>query len=268
MQDTTPDSDDVQQTCQPTKRTKTQSTIHPLTPAQGTSKAISFIGLMCPNAAAMKHPAAAMLREFATKGCPVDCGPPWAHQVIRLAITKGPHPSAKTPRAATACQKEALERIKDGCCRIVKWNDIKQNIPVNLKISPIAAIPHKSREYRMILDLSHAFRAFTTKTLSVNEASNKTLAPQHAMYELGNVIPRIVHTIAHMPNPHIPILFAKIDLKDGYWRMVVNALDAWNFAYVLPTIKPTTDPELVIPDSLQMGWSESPPFFCAATETA
>ena len=25
---------------------------------------------------------------------------------------------------------------------------------------------------------------------------------------------------------------------------------------------------LVVPDALQMGWSESPPFFCAATETA
>ena len=25
---------------------------------------------------------------------------------------------------------------------------------------------------------------------------------------------------------------------------------------------------MVIPDALQMGWSKSPPFFCAATETA
>ena len=40
-----------------------------------------------------------------------------------------------------------------------------------------------------------------------------------------------------------------------------------------PTTKKTQttsldDIEIVIPHALQMGWSESPPFFCAATETA
>jgi hypothetical protein len=41
----------------------------------------------------------------------------------------------------------------------------------------------------------------------------------------------------------------------------------WNFAYVLPQEEgqPTT---LVVPTSLQMGWVESPPYFCAATETS
>jgi hypothetical protein len=62
-------------------------------------------------------------------------------------------------------------------------------------------------------------------------------------------------------------MFTKVDLKDGYWRMAVNADDAWNFAYVLPGAGPKDPIQLVIPDALQMGWSESPPFFCAATET-
>ena len=74
--------------------------------------------------------------------------------------------------------------------------------------------------------------------------------------------------MALAPNNGVPILFSKIDLKDGYWRMVVNEHDAWNFAYVLPPEHPGDEPELVIPDALQMGWSESPAFFCAATETA
>jgi hypothetical protein len=41
----------------------------------------------------------------------------------------------------------------------------------------------------------------------------------------------------------------------------------FNFAHVLPQEdgKPTT---LVVPTSLQMGWVESPPYFCAATKTA
>jgi hypothetical protein len=65
-----------------------------------------------------------------------------------------------------------------------------------------------------------------------------------------------------------PFMFSKVDLKDGYWRMAVNAEDAWNFAYVLPGGKPGDPVKLVIPDALQMGWSESPSLFYAATETA
>jgi hypothetical protein len=62
------------------------------------------------------------------------------------------------------------------------------------------------------------------------------------------------------------IMFAKIDLSDGFWRMLVREVDKWHFAYVLPgyTGQPT---RLVIPHALQMGWTESPGYFCAATET-
>ena len=222
---------------------------------------------MCPATQVLsRHPAAPLLLSYTAFGCPVDCGPHWTRTQQDAAIQRGPHPSATKPKAAAVCRTKALERARDGCCRIVKWNDIRKNPPTNLKISPIAAIPHKSRLYRMILDLY-----FTIKTpgapISVNDASNASLAPQHAMFELGNVIPRIIHTLATTPLT-TQFRFAKIDLKDGYWRMSVSPEDAWNFAYVLPGNKPTEPTELVIPDALQMGWSESPPYFCAATETA
>jgi len=240
---------------------------NPLTPAQGKSPRRQK-GLMRPRNDAHFHEAAEMLLRYAYDGCPVDCGRNWTVPEMQAAIDRGAHPSAQKPEAAAACRAEALERVKDGCCRIVKWNDIRHNPPPNLKISPIAAIPHKSRLYRMILDLAFSLKMPTHAIPSVNDSSDKTLAPQHAMYELGNVIPRIVHALATAPDDGIPFLFSKIDLKDGYWRMVVNERDAWNFAYVLPPLHPTDEPQLVIPDSLQMGWSESPPFFCAATETA
>ena len=53
--------------------------------------------------------------------------------------------------------------------------------------------------------------------------------------------------------------------------MKVSNKDTWNFCYVLPTLKPSPNDdniELVVPNSLQMGWCESPPFFCTSTETA
>jgi len=64
-----------------------------------------------------------------------------------------------------------------------------------------------------------------------------------------------------------PIYFSKYDISDGFWRMVVEPGQEWNFAYVLPQApgKPTT---LVVPSAIQMGWKESPAYFCGASETA
>ena len=118
--------------------------------------------------------------------------------------------------AATLCCNEALKRVKDGCAKLIKWDNIKHNPPVNLKILPLAAIPHKSREFRMILDLSYNIKVNNTKLQSVNKTSNKELAPQHAIFELGNLILRIVWALATV-DPTILFLFTKVDLKDGYW---------------------------------------------------
>jgi hypothetical protein len=41
-----------------------------------------------------------------------------------------------------------------GQAKLVAWDSIKEAPPVELKISPIAAIPHKSKQFRSILDLS------------------------------------------------------------------------------------------------------------------
>ena len=60
-------------------------------------------------------------------------------------------------------------------------------------------------------------------------------------------------------------------LEEVLLPVVVSMLDAWNFCYVLPSLEPITnidDTEIIIPHALQMGWAESLPFFCAATETA
>ena len=119
----------------------------------------------------------------------------------------------------------------------------------------------------MICDLSFDIAVNGIKLGSVNDISDKNLAPQHAIFELGNVIPRLVWALARTQR-EVPVLFSKIDLKGGYWKMCVSADDAWNFAYVLPKLDDNKPTVLVVPDALQMGWSESPPFFCAATETA
>ncbi len=129
-------------------------------------------------------------------------------------------------------------------------------------------IPHKSRLFRAILDLSFAFRLKNDGVIdAVNMTSTKT-APQGACENLGHALMRVIHEFAEVDEeyPDAKIFSAKWDIKDGFWRLVCEAGEEWNFAYVLPQEegKPV---RLVVPTSLQMGWIESPPYFCAASET-
>ncbi len=231
-------------------------------------------GLMFPRTFAKQHKAADMLEKWAMDGCPVDAGDDWTLEHIMAALLRGPHQSAYQDGAIEFLRKETIEKCQHGYARVVKWKDIKNNIPKNLKISPVAMVPHKSKLFRVILDLSFRLRKDDgTYWESVNSATNKQ-APPSAMHQLGNCVRRIIAMMADHFDITKPFYFTKLDVKDGFWRMAVNDEDAWNFCYVLPSAEGDNkdldldEIELVVPNSLQMGWSESPPYFCAASETA
>ena len=232
---------------------------------------IGKLGLMVPQAPhATAHPAYPLLQSYADNGCPVDCGPPWSHEHILLMLRRGPHVSAKQKDAKAQLQTETEDKIKHGYARTVRWKDIKNNLPRNFKLSPIAMIPHKSKLFRAILDLSFKLRHKGKEYPSVNEFTNK-LAKQEAMVQLGQTLKRIVALMADSFDPNQPFVFSKLDIKDGFWRMAVSDEDAWHFCYVLPATSQNQtldDATIVIPNSLQMGWTESPPYFCSSTETA
>jgi hypothetical protein len=133
-------------------------------------------------------------------------------------------------------------------------------------VSPVAAIPHKSRAYRSILDLSFALRLDDGGVVeSVNDTTEK-LAPRGAIDQLGHSLKRIIHAFAEADDDAV-ILMAKWDIQDGFWRLNCRVGEEWNFCYVWPQA-PGEPCRLVVPTSLQMGWVESPPYFCAASETA
>ena len=105
---------------------------------------------------------------------------------------------------------------------------------------------------------------------SVNSAT-KQQALAEAMIQLGNCMKQLVATLADNYDPQQPFCFAKLDIEDSFWRMAVSNADTWNFCYVLAQLDQSSnikDTLLVVPNCLQMGWCESPPFFCAASETA
>lgn len=218
---------------------------------------------------AERHPFGATLKEW-EQGVPVHCGPDWAREAIEEAVLRGPHVSAMTPEARALVLEDVLYQVEAGFSEIVLWDDIKDDLPSQLKVSPLAVIPQKDRRGRLILDLSFGVRgSYGPKKGQVIQASvNDTttrLSPLKPIQELGKVLPRLLDFMATTPDGET-VQFSKIDLSDGFWRMIVNKKDCWNFAYVLPDA-PGSPTRLVVPHALQMGWTESPGYFCAATET-
>eukprot|EP00978_Attheya_sp_CCMP212_P045301 scaffold341238_cov60-Attheya_sp.AAC.1 len=67
-------------------------------------------GLMWPTGPACRHPAFPLLQEYATRGCPVDCGAPWTREQIEAALERGPHKSATEPAASADLWKEAVDK--------------------------------------------------------------------------------------------------------------------------------------------------------------
>ncbi len=153
-----------------------------------------------------------------------------------------------------------------GQAKLVLWDDIKDDPPPQLKILQIAAIPHKSKAFRSILDLSFSLCLKNGRILELVNNSTVKMVPKGALDQLGQALGQIIHAFAKA-DEDAKIFMAKWDIKDGFWRMYCEKGEEYNFAYVLPQEEdmPIT---LVVPTSLQMGWVESPLYFCAATETA
>jgi hypothetical protein len=103
---------------------------------------------------ALHHPAAATLLKYASGRCPANTGKPWTRAEMQAAVKRGSHVSAMDPKAIEQLWLEVADKVKKGQAKLVLWDDIKQDPPKELKISSIAIIPHKSRKFRAILDLS------------------------------------------------------------------------------------------------------------------
>jgi hypothetical protein len=120
---------------------------------------------------------------------------------------------------------------------------------------PLGAVPQHDRRPRLINDLSFS---------GVNKATIPR-APKHSM-QFGRALERLLHNVRHANPKFGPVYLNKIDVADGFYCIWLDAIQALQLACLLP--KRPDEPQLVaVPLALPMGWVESPPFFCAATET-
>jgi hypothetical protein len=79
-------------------------------------------------------------------------------------------------------------------------------------------IPHKSRAFRAILDLSFGIHLRDGGTVpSVNDGTTLE-APAGAIDQLGRSLARVIHAVAEAQDDE-KIFMCKFDIKDGFWRM-------------------------------------------------
>eukprot|EP00956_Cyclotella_meneghiniana_P026592 scaffold57877_cov41-Cyclotella_meneghiniana.AAC.3 len=194
----------------------------PMESKQGLSE---WKGSMCPSNLALHHPAAKKLLQYATGGCPCNTGKPWTKDEIWAAVERGPHVSALKEDAIEQLEGEIAEKVRVGQCKVVDWDDIKNDSPKQLKVSPLAMIPHKSRKYRAILDLSFRIRLKCGREVpSVNEATTLE-APSGAIDQLGHSLQRIIHAFAEADEDakiFMPSLISRMAFGGWFVQRVKN----------------------------------------------
>jgi hypothetical protein len=127
-------------------------------------------------------------------------------------------------------------------------------------------IPHKSKKFRAIRDLSFGVKLSSGERVSSVNETTTLQAPTGAIDQLGHSLSQLIHASTEASEEG-KVFSAKYNIKDGFWRLDCKQGEEWNFAYVRPR-EPGEQVLLVVPTSLQMGWVESPPYFCTASETA
>ena len=98
---------------------------------------------------------------------------------------------------------------------MVLWDDIKDNHPRQLKVSPVAAISHKSKACRSILDLSFALRLRDGSVIESVNVTTEKWAPRGAIDHFGHSLKHIIHAFAEADDDAV-IIVAKWDIQDGF----------------------------------------------------
>jgi hypothetical protein len=110
------------------------------------------------------------------------------------------------PEAIAHFAEEAAEKVHTNQSCIMVWDDIKDNPPRELKISPITAIPHKSRAFCSILDLSFWLK------LKIGGCWH----PSMTQWRNWGLLVVKIHAFAEA-DKMAKIFIAKWDIKDGFW---------------------------------------------------
>jgi hypothetical protein len=84
--------------------------------------------------------------------------------------------------------------------------------------------------------------------------------------QFGRTLIRVLQDIVYANPAQGPVFLFKLDIADGFYRVWLKPEDIPKSAVSFPT-RESEKTVLAFPLALPMGWVESPPYFCAVTET-
>ena len=85
--------------------------------------------LVQPQVGAQKHSLYPTLRQWGTKGVPVNCGPDWDWNVIKQAVSREPHNIALEAAHPASVQEEIRYQVEEGFSQIIPWGEMKKMKP-------------------------------------------------------------------------------------------------------------------------------------------
>jgi hypothetical protein len=205
------------------------------------------------------HGAAPLLQRMAKHGVPaVMTTAPWSLPTLKQRAKRGPHKSCEDH--LDFLRGEILEFVEKGYWIVLPLRILlllqAQGAITDLRLSPMGVVPQRERRPRVIVDYSY---------YQVNQETIQ-LAPQESM-QFGRALERVLYNVRHAHPRYGPVYLGKIDLADGFYRVGLNPSATAKLGVCFP--KYSGEEQMVaLPLVLPMGWVESVPYFCAATETA
>ena len=217
-----------------------------------------------------------MLETLSNNGVPTNCGHHWEDAVLDRAWQAGPHVSALTDENVILVWEDLSYQENAGFVQIVTEAELFDTIcNPHLKLSRIAVVLQANRHGRIILNLSaqvdmgHGWPPGKRCHRNIVHPSvNETTMPaanQATVGDLGTARPALLKFMFDADCTW-EIRWQKIDLSDGFWRMIVELGQEYNFIFQMPQRPGDSEIFYAIPSSLQMGWMNSPAYFCTGTE--
>lgn len=197
------------------------------------------------------HPAWRLLNHYKHHGTPVTLADaPWTNDELQQAIARGPHKSAYEHQ--DFLREDMADMVDKGYWTVLPFTAVA-NAP-GLRLSPIGVVPQTNRRHRPIVDYTF---------YGLNDATQPNTPDS---MQFGRALERLIRRIL-LANPRKgKIHLIKVDLADGFYRVWLRPSDAVKLGVVFPNL-PQEPPLVAIPIVLPMGWKNSPPLFCTATET-
>jgi hypothetical protein len=166
-------------------------------------------------------------------------------------MARGSH--ASTHEHQVFLRVEMADMVAKGFWIVLPYSQVR-SLP-GLRISPMGVIPQRDRRPRTIVDY----------TFSYVNADTARLAPREAM-QFGHALHRILRKIRFANSDDGPVYLLKVDIADGFYRVYVAPRDVPKLGVAFPH-RDGEEPLVAFPLALPMGWTESPPYFTAFTET-